>query len=257
LWNTSTPPAALTRPPRPAPPRPARARRLPQPNHVVGIREKRWKLSRVFDPARAVTGNVGAYEFYDLKYDPRELKNLAWPGFERSAEQQAQFSRMVKKLANASAKRLRPLSIGTAFPFTVDGRLVNVNPGVVFLTDAGNVTGLPTAFANVVTNTTMLPDSKARNEFVMWNGAGLITGTSELTVFENATTVVLDGVATITGGTGAFRGIRAQGIVYTDVARKGTEGSPVTTIKTTYRGEFTISGVVAVTGEEEAAARRL
>ena len=210
-----------------------------------------------FDPARAVTGNTAVYEFYDLKYDPRELKNLAWPGFERNAEQQAQFSRMVKKLANVSAKRLRPLDIGTVFPFTVDGRLINVKPGLVFLTDAGNVTGLPTAFANVVTNTTMLPDSKARNEFVMWNGAGLITGTSELTVFENATTVVLDGVTTITGGTGAFRGIRAQGIAYTDVATKGTEGDPVTTIKTTYRGEFTISGVVAVAGEEEEAARRL
>jgi hypothetical protein len=85
----------------------ARGPYLPPPNHIVSIREKRWKIARYFDEAGEVPDQ---WEFYDLKKDPLEKKNLAWKGVKRTAEQEREFDRMKRKLAKVEKTRLKSLS---------------------------------------------------------------------------------------------------------------------------------------------------
>ncbi|MBV9537186.1 MAG: sulfatase-like hydrolase/transferase [Solirubrobacterales bacterium] len=76
------------------------------PNHIVSLREQRWKLAKYYDLA----GNVpNQWEMYDLKADPLETTNLAHPGYKRTAEQQAQYVRLKAKLARIEKTRLGPL----------------------------------------------------------------------------------------------------------------------------------------------------
>ncbi len=75
------------------------------PNHIVSIREGRWKLARYYD---AKGRKAPEWEMYDLKKDPSEETNLAWEGYERSAAEEAQFQRLKKKLELVEKTRLRP-----------------------------------------------------------------------------------------------------------------------------------------------------
>lgn len=76
------------------------------PNHIVAIREGRWKLARYYDVSK-VKPKPPQWEMYDLKTDPLEQKNLAFEGYERSAREEAQFQRMKRKLARVEKTRLR------------------------------------------------------------------------------------------------------------------------------------------------------
>ncbi len=77
------------------------------PNHIVSIRERRYKLARYYD----VNGKVPAqWEMYDLKTDPLERVNLAHKGHKRTPEQQRQYTRLRRKLARVVRTRLQPLS---------------------------------------------------------------------------------------------------------------------------------------------------
>jgi choline-sulfatase len=77
------------------------------PNHIVSIREARWKLAKYYD----VKGKARTqWEMYDLKTDPLERKNLARPGYKRTPLQQREFERLQRKLARVGRKRLQPLS---------------------------------------------------------------------------------------------------------------------------------------------------
>ncbi|HEY1277913.1 MAG TPA: sulfatase-like hydrolase/transferase [Thermoleophilaceae bacterium] len=76
------------------------------PNHVVGIRERRWKLAEYFDPK----GEQGPqWEMYDLRKDPLERRNIAYRKHHRTPEQERQFLRLRRKLARVQRTRLRPL----------------------------------------------------------------------------------------------------------------------------------------------------
>ena len=76
------------------------------PNHIVSIRERRYKLARYYD----ADGNVpDQWEMYDLKTDPLERTNLAYKNHKRSPEQQRQFRRLRRKLARVEQTRLQPL----------------------------------------------------------------------------------------------------------------------------------------------------
>jgi arylsulfatase A-like enzyme len=76
------------------------------PNHIVSIRERRWKLAKYYDPkGKART----QWEMYDLRTDPLERKNLARPRYKRTVEQQREFERLKRKLARVQRRRLRPL----------------------------------------------------------------------------------------------------------------------------------------------------
>jgi choline-sulfatase len=77
------------------------------PNHIVSIRERRWKLAKYYD----VNGKTRVqWEMYDLKADPLERKNLARPGYKRTRQQEREFQRLKRKLARVQKKRLRSLS---------------------------------------------------------------------------------------------------------------------------------------------------
>ena len=78
-----------------------------QPNHMVSIRERRWKLAKYYDPKGKAHPE---WEMYDLKSDRLERKNLARPRYKRTVEQQRQFERLKRKLARVERTRLRPLS---------------------------------------------------------------------------------------------------------------------------------------------------
>jgi choline-sulfatase len=75
------------------------------PNHIVSIRERRWKLAKYYDP----DGNAEPeWEMYDLANDPLEQVNLAHKSHRRTREQEQQFRRLRCKLTWARRTRLRP-----------------------------------------------------------------------------------------------------------------------------------------------------
>jgi hypothetical protein len=43
---------------------------------------------------------------YDLKHDPNERRNIAYPGHKRTAEQQRQYVRLRRKLSRVEQTRL-------------------------------------------------------------------------------------------------------------------------------------------------------
>lgn len=79
---------------------------LPPPNHIVAIRERRWKLAEYYDSDGVVPSQ---WEMYDLEGDPLERTNLAWEGYTRTPEQEAEYLRLRAKLAEVRRTRLAPL----------------------------------------------------------------------------------------------------------------------------------------------------
>jgi choline-sulfatase len=79
---------------------------LPPPNHIVSIREGRWKLAEYYDADGQVPSQ---WEMYDLENDPLERTNLAWEGYTRTPDEEAQFLRLQQKLAEVQKTRLAPL----------------------------------------------------------------------------------------------------------------------------------------------------
>jgi arylsulfatase A-like enzyme len=81
------------------------------PNHIVSIREGRWKLAKYHDVNPEVAKRKRPqWEMYDLKNDPLEKRNIAYPGFERTATQERELKRLKRKLRRIEKQRLAPLS---------------------------------------------------------------------------------------------------------------------------------------------------
>jgi arylsulfatase A-like enzyme len=78
------------------------------PNHIVSIREGRWKLAKYHDVS-AEDRKRPQWEMYDLKNDPLEKTNLAFSGHKRTPEQDEEFKRLKRKLARVEKNRLQPL----------------------------------------------------------------------------------------------------------------------------------------------------
>jgi arylsulfatase A-like enzyme len=76
------------------------------PNHIVSVREQRYKLARYYD----AEGNVpDQWEMYDLETDPLERVNLAYKQQKRTPSQEREYRRLQSKLARVERTRLRPL----------------------------------------------------------------------------------------------------------------------------------------------------
>jgi choline-sulfatase len=88
---------------------------LPPPNHIVSIREGRWKLARYYDANGRVPSQ---WEMYDLETDPDECRNLAWRGHRRTPEQERHFRRLKRRLAVIQKTRLEPLPTTEQSPIT-------------------------------------------------------------------------------------------------------------------------------------------
>jgi choline-sulfatase len=76
------------------------------PNHVVSIRERRWKIARYYDTEGKVPPQ---WELYDLLHDPLERRNLGNRGVKLTPAQQREFKRLRRKLALVERTRLVPL----------------------------------------------------------------------------------------------------------------------------------------------------
>lgn len=76
------------------------------PQHIVAIRETRWKIARYYDPSGR---HAPEFEMYDLLDDPLERINLANPHHRRTPAQQRQLVRLLRKLETVEATRLAPL----------------------------------------------------------------------------------------------------------------------------------------------------
>ena len=77
------------------------------PNHIVSIREHRYKIARYYD---ADGHRPDQWEMYDLAADPLERTNLAHRGHRRTPKQERQYKRLRRKLARVVQTRLQPLS---------------------------------------------------------------------------------------------------------------------------------------------------
>jgi arylsulfatase A-like enzyme len=77
------------------------------PQHIVSIRERRWKIAQYYDANGKVPDQ---WEMYDLRNDPLERRNLAHEGYKRTPVQQKQYLRLRRKLARVKAERLQPLA---------------------------------------------------------------------------------------------------------------------------------------------------
>jgi choline-sulfatase len=77
------------------------------PNHIVSIREHRYKLARYYDASGQIPPQ---WEMYDLAADPLERVNLAHRGYRRTPGQQREYERLRRKLARVEQTRLQPLS---------------------------------------------------------------------------------------------------------------------------------------------------
>jgi len=80
------------------------------PNHIVSIREGRWKLAKYHDvnPV-AEKRKPPQWEMYDLKRDPLEKRNIAYPGRKRTPLEKREMKRLKRKLRRIEKRRLRPL----------------------------------------------------------------------------------------------------------------------------------------------------
>jgi choline-sulfatase len=80
------------------------------PNHIVSIREGRWKLAKYHDVNPEVKERKPPqWEMYDLKHDPLEQHNIAHPGTKRTPLQEQELQRLKKKLVRVEKARLHPL----------------------------------------------------------------------------------------------------------------------------------------------------
>ncbi len=77
------------------------------PNHVVALREQRWKIARYYDADGKVPDQ---WEMYDLQTDPLERVNLAYKHHKRTPAQEREYRRLRRKLARVQRTRLQPLS---------------------------------------------------------------------------------------------------------------------------------------------------
>ncbi len=85
------------------------------PNHIVSIREARWKLAKYYDanPDRKQRARP-QWEMYDLKRDPLERRNLASKGHKRTPLEERNYRRLRRKLARVQKTRLQPLAGSSA-----------------------------------------------------------------------------------------------------------------------------------------------
>ena len=79
---------------------------VPPPQHIVSLREQRWKIAEYYDANDRVPSQ---WEMHDLKHDPLERKNLGHKGYKRTLAQEKQYRRLRRKLARAKAAQLQPL----------------------------------------------------------------------------------------------------------------------------------------------------
>uniref|UniRef100_A0A6J5ZZT0 Unannotated protein n=1 Tax=freshwater metagenome TaxID=449393 RepID=A0A6J5ZZT0_9ZZZZ len=194
-------------------------------NHISSIREQRWKLARYYDPLGVAKTE---YEMYDLQRDPSEKKNLAAPGVRRTLRQQREYKRLKAKLARVEATRLGPIP-GTPQEISMTASTSQTKNSKTFkFTDKGTCIGMPTGSGNVLIDWVLDPENgTGAGKVTLSSGAGLIKGVAKVTFVADtaADEITLSGTLKLTGGTGDFRGIKANALSFVETDNlEGTDG---------------------------------
>ncbi|MEP9364877.1 sulfatase-like hydrolase/transferase [Nocardioides sp. CN2-186] len=79
---------------------------IPAPNHIVMVREKRWKLAKYYDESGK---KPSEWEMYDLQRDPLERHNLAYKPAAMTPKQRAEFKRLRARIKEIEKRKLQPL----------------------------------------------------------------------------------------------------------------------------------------------------
>jgi hypothetical protein len=186
-----------------------------QPNHVVAVREERFKLAKYYDPSADATKVASQWEMYDIVKDPLEKTNLAAPSYKRSSTQEANYLRLKKLLNKVIAERLAPRPLPRPVSIHIATKTVN-NKGVV-IEDQGTLTGAPFGTGKATLVYTLDPKtSSAATKFVFTSDIGLIRGVCSSKMVVSGNSISFNGTASFTSGTGAFRGIKATGLKFSE-----------------------------------------
>ncbi len=188
-------------------------------NQIVSIREIRYKLAKYFDPNSIYTGVQPQYEMYDLKSDPNEFRNIASPVYKRSASQEKEFQRLKKKLEVVVNTRLKPLPLKRSI--NIFSKTRNVQNNATFFLDQSvknQMSGVPIGtYSNCSLYYFLNPKKSTASLRIEIQGiAGAIRGVGALTYSTNGTNIKFTGKANFTGGTGAYRDIKAYNLNFTD-----------------------------------------
>lgn len=184
---------------------------VPQPSHIVAIREQRWKLALYYDPGEA---RRPEWELYDLSSDPLERTNLAAAGYDRTAEQEREFQRLKRRLAAVKRTRLKPRRAVRAVELTANTKQIS-KTGTRF-TDEGQLTGVPVGAANITLHWRLHPATgRATSTFTITSPSGLIRGRARCLYRTDGNEIALRGTAQLSAGTGRFEGIRNGDLAFT------------------------------------------
>jgi len=179
--------------------------------HIVAIREKGWKFARYYDPSSEITGIEPQYEMYNLIADPDEVNNIAFPLYNRTAEEQDQYDRLMDKLNNVIRTRLKPLPLERPLDLIVDRHLPGGDGGLL-------VIGTPVGNGNyegvVKPKGSCCCACKYKIKFTVWSDSGVIKGRARVTRSDRTSTNFF-GYANITkGGTGAYYKIKGKNLLF-------------------------------------------
>lgn len=147
-------------------------------------------------------------ECYNLKDDPLEVRNIAYPGAAITRAERAQLARLKAKLLHVTAARLGPIP---GFKWNID---INANvtgqrrTGRTDFTaeSSGRATGLPIGSGDLKISWGTPRRGQAKGTFAISARTGQIVGTALATVTARGNTLTYVGSARITGGSGAYRG---------------------------------------------------
>ncbi|MEI7759546.1 MAG: sulfatase-like hydrolase/transferase [Thermoleophilia bacterium] len=207
---------------------------VPEPNHIVGIREERWKIARYSDP-RGI--EKAEWEMYDLKRDPDEFRNLAAPRHRRTPLEKREYTRLKAKLARVEKTRLGPTP-GTTQSLSLSAATKQTKNSKTFrFTDTGSITGAPVGSGKIVIDWVLDPAKKTGvGTLTISCGSGLIKGKAGITfTIDSATSVItLTGTLRVISGTGDFRGIRGSGLSFLMTDTTNGQNGAITIAGTAY-----------------------
>lgn len=198
---------------------------VPPPNHIVGIREERYKLAKYYDPNQEETKIKSVYEMYDLLSDPSETQNLAFG--RRTDEEEFQFLRLRRKLNAVVKDRFQAIPIERNFDLY--GTTINVQRNATVFIDEGNVTGRPIGEGTIRLTFKLDPKNDAASvSFKIFSYSGAIRGrgTMSYTADIKSNNITFIGSSILTSGTSAYAGIKTDTPLYFSDTNnlEGTEG---------------------------------
>ena len=186
-----------------------------QPNHIVAIREERYKLAKYYDPGAEISSVLPQYEMYDLENDPLEKVNLAGPDCQRTLAQEREFSRLRKRLLEAVKTRLAPIPLRRPIQLSAKTKTQNKD-GNAFL-DVGTITGTPAGQGSIALTYNIKPAKRTGTARILINTSiGIIHGQASIKFTIGERNISYVGTAQFFSGTGAFREMKASGLRYAD-----------------------------------------